>query len=276
MLKIIKISDIYKNREELSKLEKIKVGGWVKSVRESKEKIFIPLNDGSCLANLQLVFPSDLAEKISKINFGSSLIVSGNLILTPERVQSCELQVRTIDFFNVSNLEYHEINTLPWINSGVLTNLYFLTGYTLPSKLVSERAKNEYKLPAAKPQNVLISDIDLNPTKIVWVMKNSTKGTHVWQLLGTHVWQLLGTDVCENSTLFFALRSIDFKQYASGSIINHLQRSVLMNLKINWVSNPNKQKIFFTILNSKLAKIKDLHSKIKDLLLLKYFGSKKD
>ena len=100
---LITIQDIYQRAEELSKLEKIKVSGWVKSVRQNK---FIELNDGSCLANLQVVCPPNLAEEIRKINFGSSLIVSGKLILTPERAQSCELQAQTIEFISPTGENY--------------------------------------------------------------------------------------------------------------------------------------------------------------------------
>src|SRR3954451_4569647 len=97
------IRDIYRQEKELSKLEKIKAGGWVRSIRQNK---FIELNDGSCLSNLQLVCPPDLAEKTKQINFGSSLIVSGKLILTPERVQSCELQCREIELVNSTDEGY--------------------------------------------------------------------------------------------------------------------------------------------------------------------------
>jgi asparaginyl-tRNA synthetase len=107
---ITSIKEVYQRSEFLSKLEKVRVGGWVKSVRQNK---FIELNDGSCLSNLQVVCSPRLTEKINQINFGSSLIVSGGLILTPEKVQSCELQVETIDFFNVNNFNYYEVNTLP-------------------------------------------------------------------------------------------------------------------------------------------------------------------
>ncbi|MCE8163532.1 MAG: asparagine--tRNA ligase [Candidatus Moeniiplasma glomeromycotorum] len=104
MLKITKISDIYNNHEELSQLEKIKVGGWVKSIREvSKEIIFIILNDGSTLDNLQMVISKKTFSQLGlleKVNFGSSLLVNGKLLLTPQRKQSCELQVAEIELIN--------------------------------------------------------------------------------------------------------------------------------------------------------------------------------
>lgn len=99
-MKTTKIFDIYKNKEELSQLEKIKVSGWVKSVRPSKNIIFLTLNDGSCLENLQVIFSPNLAEELKKINFASSLIVNGKLNLTPERKQICELQAQEIELAN--------------------------------------------------------------------------------------------------------------------------------------------------------------------------------
>src|SRR3954452_9244168 len=91
---ITTIQDIYQQPEKLSELEKIKVGGWVKSIRQNK---FIELNDGSCLSNLQLVCPPDLVEELKKANFNSNLIVNGKLILTPGRTQHCELHIRKIE-----------------------------------------------------------------------------------------------------------------------------------------------------------------------------------
>jgi asparaginyl-tRNA synthetase len=103
------VKDIYQNSEKLSKLEEIKVGGWVKSVREGKEIIFVIINDGTSLDNLQVIisqnkFPQN--ELLKKINFGASLIVSGKLILTPHLKQAYELQADKIDFVNSAAENY--------------------------------------------------------------------------------------------------------------------------------------------------------------------------
>src|SRR5829696_1792029 len=65
------------------------------------------------------------------------------------------------------NPEYYQNGTIKWINSGVLTNLYFLTDKTPASKLVTEKAIQECQLFYAQPNSVLISDIDLDKNKIV-------------------------------------------------------------------------------------------------------------
>jgi asparaginyl-tRNA synthetase len=103
---LITIKDIYQRAEKISKLEKIKVGGWVKSIRQSKNISFLTLNDGSSLESLQVVFSSNLAGRLSEINFGNSLIISGNLILTPERAQICELQVSEIELVKPTTSDY--------------------------------------------------------------------------------------------------------------------------------------------------------------------------
>ena len=100
---ITAIRNIYQQSEKLSRLEKIKVGGWVKSIRQNK---FIELNDGSCLQNLQLICPPTLAEKTKQINFGSSLVVNGKLILTPERAQNCELHAQEIELITPASEGY--------------------------------------------------------------------------------------------------------------------------------------------------------------------------
>ncbi len=104
---ITTIKNIYQQAEKISQLEKIKVGGWVKSVRESKDIIFITLNDGSTLKNLQVVslrldFPRNL---LDKIKFASCLEIRGRLILTPERQQPFELFVSCLDFKLINEID---------------------------------------------------------------------------------------------------------------------------------------------------------------------------
>ena len=103
---LITIKDIHQHFEKISRLEKIKVGGWVKSIRQSKSISFITLNDGSCLQNLQIICSSHLAEKAKNINFSSCLIVEGKLVLTPNRDQKIELQAQKIEFINLTETDY--------------------------------------------------------------------------------------------------------------------------------------------------------------------------
>ncbi|RHZ35611.1 asparagine--tRNA ligase [endosymbiont GvMRE of Glomus versiforme] len=104
---LISIRDIYQNPEELSKLEKIKVSGWVKTF--SHKKKFIKINDGSTLDDLQIVISQNnffQADLLKKINFASSLSVKGKLVLTSEREQPCELKEVEIEFVNSAEESY--------------------------------------------------------------------------------------------------------------------------------------------------------------------------
>ena len=72
------------------------VKGWVRSVRRGKEVSFIALNDGSCLASLQLVLDPQLSnyEQLSRVGTGACLVVNGHLVESPAAGQKWELQVR--------------------------------------------------------------------------------------------------------------------------------------------------------------------------------------
>src|SRR5438552_9585750 len=105
-MSFLTIAEIYQNSQKLSQLKEIKVQGWVKSIRQSKNVSFIILNDGSCLQNLQIVCSSHLTEEIKNVNFGSCLIMKGKLSLTPNRTQKIELQAQKIEFANLTETDY--------------------------------------------------------------------------------------------------------------------------------------------------------------------------
>ena len=82
--------------------EKIKIQGWVRTKRELKEFTFIEVNDGSSLANLQVVLNQDLPNYetiIKKLNTGSSLTVEGILVESPAKGQRIELNANIIEVF---------------------------------------------------------------------------------------------------------------------------------------------------------------------------------
>ncbi|KLL04107.1 MAG: asparaginyl-tRNA synthetase [Mycoplasmataceae bacterium CE_OT135] len=105
-MSLLTIARIFSEAQKLSQLEEIKVQGWVKSIRQSKNISFITLNDGSCLQNLQVVCPSHLTEEIKNANFGSCLRAKGKLILTLDRAQKIELRAQKIEFVNPAAADY--------------------------------------------------------------------------------------------------------------------------------------------------------------------------
>lgn len=69
------------------------VTGWVRTKRESKDFAFLEINDGSCLANLQIVVDADAAgySELAAINTGTAVSVRGNLVPSPGKGQQWEL-----------------------------------------------------------------------------------------------------------------------------------------------------------------------------------------
>lgn len=76
----------------------VTVKGWVRTKRESKNVVFININDGSCAGNLQAVadpsaFPAELFRQITT---GACLSVTGELVKSTGKEQSLELSSREI------------------------------------------------------------------------------------------------------------------------------------------------------------------------------------
>ncbi|KAM4044325.1 asparaginyl-tRNA synthetase [Anomaloglossus baeobatrachus] len=74
--------------------KKVKIQGWVRSVRSQKEVLFLHVNDGSSLESLQIVADPD--HKSSAIGFGSSVEVCGSLMRSPSKKQNVELKAEEI------------------------------------------------------------------------------------------------------------------------------------------------------------------------------------
>ncbi len=79
----------------------IMVQGWVRTRRDSKAGFsFIHLNDGSCLANLQLVADKGLSnydDEILRLTSGASLRCRGQVVESKGRGQSLEIQAAEIE-----------------------------------------------------------------------------------------------------------------------------------------------------------------------------------
>ncbi len=78
---------------------KVKVNGWVRTKRESKNVVFIAINDGSIIYNLQIVAdPAGFDENLIKdITTGACLSVQGEVVESAGGGQKVELQAEKID-----------------------------------------------------------------------------------------------------------------------------------------------------------------------------------
>ena len=106
-MELISIRDLYRNKEEYLG-RKVTVGGWVRSVRDSKTFGFIVLNDGTFFETLQIVYSDKLDNfaEISKLNVGSAVIVEGELVATPEAKQPFEIQATSVTVEGQSTADY--------------------------------------------------------------------------------------------------------------------------------------------------------------------------
>ncbi|HVJ68450.1 MAG TPA: asparagine--tRNA ligase, partial [Caulifigura sp.] len=79
----------------------VTVAGWVRTRRDSKQGFsFIELNDGSCMANLQLVVDGAVPgfdANVKRLTTGASLKVSGELKASPGSKQRVELHVASLE-----------------------------------------------------------------------------------------------------------------------------------------------------------------------------------
>ena len=106
-MKLTTIREIYKNREAYLDKE-VTVGGWVRSVRDSKTFGFIVLHDGSYFETLQIVYHDEMENfaEISKMNVGAAIIVKGTLVATPQAKQPFEIQAAEVTVEGASAPDY--------------------------------------------------------------------------------------------------------------------------------------------------------------------------
>ena len=103
----VTVKELYRERESFIDKE-ITVGGWLRSVRASKSFGFLVLHDGTFFETLQVVYSDQLDNfaKISKLNVGSAVIVTGTLVATPQAKQPFEIQAKEVQIEGESTPDY--------------------------------------------------------------------------------------------------------------------------------------------------------------------------
>ncbi len=73
----------------------ISLSGWVRTKRDSKSVTFFELNDGSCLANVQVIVDraddGSPAEALDAVQTGAAVEITGTLVASPGQGQSVEI-----------------------------------------------------------------------------------------------------------------------------------------------------------------------------------------
>ncbi len=84
----------------------VTVQGWVRTMRDSKNLVFIQVNDGSCFASIQLTFDrtaeaanvnkESIEKSLASVSTGASVRATGKLIESPASGQSVEVTLETL------------------------------------------------------------------------------------------------------------------------------------------------------------------------------------
>ena len=106
-MQLTTVKELFTEREKYLDKE-VRVGGWIRSIRDSKAFGFIVLNDGTCFETLQIVYHDtmDNFAEISKLNVGAAILVKGPLVATPEAKQPFEIQADEVVVEGTSSADY--------------------------------------------------------------------------------------------------------------------------------------------------------------------------
>lgn len=106
-MEFVTVRQIFRETDTLLN-KKIKVGGWVRTIRDSKTFGFLELNDGTFFKNLQIVFDDTLPnfQEITKYTISSALIIEGELVESPGAKQPFELKATKVELEGLASPEY--------------------------------------------------------------------------------------------------------------------------------------------------------------------------
>lgn len=88
--------------------EGVTARGWVRTRRDGKGFSFLELNDGSCLANLQVIVDDGTpgSESLPEFQTGASVEVIGDLVASPGKGQRWELRAKGVRLLGRADSEY--------------------------------------------------------------------------------------------------------------------------------------------------------------------------
>src|SRR5256884_8434579 len=89
-------------------VDAIRVQGWVRTRRDSKDFSFIELNDGSSLRNLQIIARNSLPNyaAVQRLSTGASIIVRGGLVASQGKGQNWEVVADEVTIVGASDDSY--------------------------------------------------------------------------------------------------------------------------------------------------------------------------
>ncbi|ATW28972.1 asparagine--tRNA ligase [Candidatus Formimonas warabiya] len=88
--------------------KKVRIEGWVRTLRVSKSFGFIEINDGTFFGNLQIVFDEGLDNflDVAKLTISSAICVEGTLVESPRAKQPFELKAEKVEIVGLCAPDY--------------------------------------------------------------------------------------------------------------------------------------------------------------------------
>jgi asparaginyl-tRNA synthetase len=86
--------------------QEVLVKGWVRTARDNKNVIFINLNDGSTINNIQVVADPEQIEVFNHVKTNACLGVVGTVIESQGSGQSIELKLKSIEIYGAADPDY--------------------------------------------------------------------------------------------------------------------------------------------------------------------------
>jgi len=90
----------------------VEIKGWIRTRRDSKGFSFLEVNDGSCVANLQVIAEESLPryqEDILRLTTGCSVRISGLLAASPAKGQAVELKAAEVEVYGWADPETYPL-----------------------------------------------------------------------------------------------------------------------------------------------------------------------
>ncbi|MFW6359863.1 MAG: OB-fold nucleic acid binding domain-containing protein, partial [Chroococcales cyanobacterium] len=92
--------------------ETVTIQGWVRTKRELKNFAFMEVNDGSFMANLQVVLDPELPDYeaiLKQLTVGASVEVSGTLVESPGKGQRIEMKANSVNIYGTADPETYPL-----------------------------------------------------------------------------------------------------------------------------------------------------------------------
>lgn len=108
-MKRTKISELLSDASLLD--HEVCAKGWVRTRRGNKHVQFVALNDGSTIKNIQIVFDMSrfTEQQLKPITTGASLCVTGQIVKSMGKGQSCEIQAESLEIYGTADPETYPL-----------------------------------------------------------------------------------------------------------------------------------------------------------------------